>query len=397
MKVSVVEWLQGSVEVELKGGNVSRFLNEALSAKLKIRNIRWTSSEHVHFEVSLSQYFSLRKIVRAANARMHVVKREGFPFFLSRAEKRLWFSIGVALFFAIIFMLSSLVWSIEVEGNKVIPTDEIIAAAKEEGLYPFQWSFRLDDSDVLSKKLVNAIPGTNWIGVEKIGTKVKIQVVEMTLPEQRELFSPRHLVATNDAVITYIIAEEGKPLVKKNTKVKKGQILISGLIGNEAHSQIVVAKGKVKGLVWYEYNVSTPLIQEYKALTGEKQAKSYLVIGNRALQISGFKQEAYEHSEVQTTRKQLHIGNFELPIGTMKEMEREATTLQREQTFEEAKSSSLEQARLHVLAKAGEDANIVSEIVLHEGTDNGKVVLKVLFEVDQSITNELPIVHMQGD
>lgn len=397
MKVSVVEWLQGSVEVELKGGNVARFLNEALGAKLKLRNIRWTSPEHVHFEISLAQYFSLRKYVRAANARMHVVKRQGFPFFLSRAEKRLWFSVGVALFFSIIFMLSSLVWTIEVEGNKAIPTDEIIAAAKEEGLYPFQWSFRLQDSDVLSKKLVNAIPGTNWIGVEKTGTKVKIQIVEMTIPEQRELLSPRHLVATNDAVITYIIAEEGKPLVKKNAKVKKGQLLISGIIGNDNHSQVVVAKGTVKGLVWYEYKVSAPLIQEYKAFTGEKQARSYLVIGNRALKVSGFDLEAYENSEIQTTRKQLHIGNFELPFGTMKEMEREATIVEKEQTFEEVKLSSLEGARLHVLAKAGEDASIVSEIVLHEGTDNGKVVLRVLFEVDQSITNELPIVQIQGD
>lgn len=397
MKRSVIEWLKGSVVVELQGGNVARFLNEVLTAELSLSNIRWTSSETVQFEVSLAQYFSLRKYVRAAGAHIHIVKKEGFPFLLNRMEKRIWFSVGVAIFFTLIFLLSSLIWSIEVEGNKRIPTDVIIAAAKEQGLYEMQWSFRLTDTDVISKQLVNAIPGTNWIGVEKTGTKVKIQVVEMTIPDERELQSPRHLVATNDAVITYIIAEEGKPLVRKNAKVKKGQTLISGIIGSEAHSKVVIAKGKVKGLVWYEYKVSAPLIQEYKAFTGEKQARSYFVIGNRALKISGFNQQQYESSEVQTTREQFRIGNFELPFGTMKEMEREATVTEQKLTVEQVKESSLEQARLHVLAKAGDDASIVSEIILHEQSDNGKVVLKVLYEVDQSITKELPIVQMQGD
>lgn len=397
MKGSMVDWMKGRVEVELHGGDVARFLNEVLSAKLALANIRWTSSEVVRFEVSLAQYFALKKYIRVAGSKMRLIRKEGFPFLLNRIEKRIWFSVGVALFFSIIFVLSSLVWTVEVEGNERIPKDEIIAAAKAEGLYPLQWSFRLQDTDIISKSLVNAIPGTNWIGVVKEGTKVKIQVVEMTIPEVQEKYSPRHLVATNDAVITYIIAEEGKPLVRKNNRVKKGQTLISGIIGTEAHSEVVVAKGKVTGLVWYEYKVSSPLIQKYRAYTGDRQQRNYFVIGNRAMQISGYGQTPYEKSEVLTTREQLHIGPFELPLGTMKEVEHESDFAQVELTVEQAKLASLEQARINVRSFAGEDARIVSEIVLHEETDNGKVVMKVLFEVNQLITKELPIVQMQGD
>lgn len=240
MKGSLVVWMKGKVEIELQGGDVARFLNEVLSAKLALANIRWTSSENVRFEVSLAQYFELKKNIRAAGCTMRIIRKEGFPFLLHRMEKRIWFSVGLALFFSVIFVLSSLVWTVEVEGNERIPTDEIINAAKAEGLYPLQWSFRLQDTDVISKRLVNAIPGTNWIGVVKNGTKVKIQIVEMTIPEQQEKYSPRHLIATNDAVITYIIAEEGKALVRKNARVKKGQTLISGIIGTEAHSNISV-------------------------------------------------------------------------------------------------------------------------------------------------------------
>lgn len=397
MRQSFIEWLKGSVEVELQGSDVAQFLNKVTQDKLELSNIHWRGSQAVRFETSVEQFFLLRKYVRASGGKLKLVRKKGFPFLLVLMEKRLWFTLGIALFFAIIFCLSSLVWSIEINGNKVIPNDVIMEAAKEQGLYRYQWSFKLDDTDVLSKKLVTAIPGTTWIGIEKTGTKVRIQVVEATIPEQRELQSPRHLVATKDAVITYIIAEQGKPLVRKNQRVKTGDILISGIIGSDAHSQIVVAQGEVKGLVWYEYEVKAPLTQKYRVFTGERQARSYIVLGKRALQISGYKQQPYEKSEVITTTDMLSLGKFTLPIGKMKEMEQEVGFEQRKLTVEEAKTESLQQARLRVLAHAGKEAEIVSEIVLHEATDNGKVVMKVLYEVNQSITKELPLVQMQGD
>jgi similar to stage IV sporulation protein len=40
---------------------------------------------------------------------------------------------------------------------------------------------------------------------------------------------------------------------------------------------------------------------------------------------------------------------------------------------------------------------IRSENILHEKTDNGKVYMKVLFEVEQSIVKEEPLVYMQGE
>lgn len=397
MRQSLIEWLKGSVQVELQGSDVARFLNQATQDKLELTNIYWRGSETVVFETSVEQYFLLKKYVRASGGKLKLIRKKGFPFLLVMLEKRFWFALGLALFFLIIFSLSSIVWSIEVTGNKKIPQDVILQAAKEEGLYRFQWAFRLQDTDVLSKKMVNAIPGTSWIGVEKKGTQVKIQVVEATIPEPQELNSTRHLIATNDAVITYIIAEQGKPLVKKNQRVKKGDILISGVIGSEAHSQVVVAKGNVRGLVWYEYDVQAPLTQKYRVFTGERQARSYIVLGDRALQISGFKPHTYEKSEVITTTDMLTIGKYTLPIGRMKEMEQEVTFEQRELSVEEAKRESLEQARKRILAHAGKDAEVISEIVLHEASDNGKVILKVLYEVNQSITKELPIVQMQGD
>lgn len=397
MKGQGVAWLKGVVVVQARGGRPEELVNRALEGGLSLSAIRWTSSGKLEFELSVGDFFKLRPYLRQTGCRVHVVKRNGLPFWMARAEKRIWFAGGLALFFMLIFLLSSLVWKIEVEGNTRISKEQILQAAKAEGLHTLQWSFRLQNTDVLSKKLVTALPGTTWIGVEKTGTKVRIQVVEMSLPELASLNNPRHLVASADAVVTQIVAEAGKPLVRKNARVQKGQTLISGIIGNETYSKTVVAKGTVRGLVWHEYEVAAPMTQQTKVYTGGKKTKWYAVIGSRALQISGFGDNPFEQSETVTREERVSWRDWTLPFGRLKETVLESETQERTLTEEEAREVGLMQARAEVMEKAGSDAVIRDEIVLHEKADNGKVYMKVLFEVEQSIVEEMPLVHMQGD
>ncbi|MHA6483730.1 sporulation protein YqfD [Paenibacillus sp. strain BS8-2] len=397
MKSQGVTWLRGVVVVHARGGRPEELVNQALGGGLSLSAIRWTSNDTLQFELSVGDFFKIRPYLRKTGCRIHVVKRNGLPFWMARAEKRMWFAGGLALFFAIIFLLSSLVWKIEVEGNTRISNEQILEAAKSEGLFTLQWSFRLQNTDVLSKKLVTALPGTTWVGVEKKGTKVRIQVVEMSLPELASLNNPRHLVASANAVVTQIVAEAGKPLVRKNTRVQKGQTLISGIIGNENYSKTVVAKGTVRGLVWYEYEVEAPMTQQTKVYTGEKKTKWFAVIGNRALQLSGFGDNPFGQSESVTREERVSWRDWTLPFGRMKETILESEMQERTLTEEEAKAVGIMQARAEVMEKAGMDALIQDEIVLHEKADNGKVYMKVLFEVEQSIAEELPLVQMQGD
>lgn len=54
-------------------------------------------------------------------------------------------------------------------------------------------------------------------------------------------------------------------------------------------------------------------------------------------------------------------------------------------------------AQRDLLAKYGTDTVILEQKILHEKSDNGKVYMKVLFEVEQNIAEELPIVQSQGE
>lgn len=387
--------IRGIVHIVLLGGDIEAMINQMAVHGLNVWEIKATGNQSASMNILVNDFFKLRPLLKRTGCRVRVKQRIGFPFFIARLMKRKLFVTGAILFFILLYFMSSLVWDVEVKGNVKLTEEEILQVARKEGLYPFQLSFRLPKQDELAKDMVQKLPAASWIGVTREGTKVTIEVVEADEPEKKPLSSPRHLVSKTDAVITEIYAEQGKPVVQKDMRVKKGTILISGILGDEENSAQVVAKGEVKGLVWHEYNIEVPLVQKQLTFTGETTERRFLVLGNRAVQFWGYGDTPYTKFETITEIDPLTWRSFKLPVGWMTEIDRE--TVYKEESLDEetVKQQGLEAARNDILAKNGKGTKIISEKILHEKKENGKVYMKVLFEVEESIAVELPLVYNQ--
>lgn len=288
-------------------------------------------------------------------------------------------------------MLSTMVWSIRVEGNEKLPL-RIYWQLLARRVYPFQWIWRLDEPDKLSKGLLAQLPGVSWIGVQRTGTSIKIQVVESKQPDIKPLLSQRHLISRTDAVVTEIYAEQGRPVVARNSRVKKGDILISGALGDEENVQYVVAKGEVKGLVWHEYNIEVPLTTTNSSYTGSVKIEPIWCLVNGL--------SSYGVMAILLLRNHEHLlstircpGGPLLPLGLMTEKEMEISETSETLTPEAGFEKGIERAKNDILARYGVDSVIKSQKVLHEKKENGKVYMKVIFEVEEKISEELPIVN----
>ncbi len=392
MRSQLIPFLRGYVKIEIRGPRIVELLNATTKRQFQIWDVRRKTETATELNLTITDFFRLRPLLKQTGCRMHVLERRGVPFRLRRLEHRKGFLIGLIGFLIGLFVLSSLVWRVDIEGNVRLPDEEILAAAHEAGIYPLQWKFRLRSPDALAHSMAGRLPGAAWIGVEVHGTRIRIQVVESKQPDPSELSGPRHLIATSDAVVTHIYAETGKPLVKPNTHVRKGDILISGVIGDEEHRQAVIAKGEVRGLVWHEYQIGVPLVQKVKSYTGASRELNYIVIGHRALKISGYGKADFTRFETITTRKSLQFRDRLLPLGWMHEKRLATRIDQRKLSRSEAEQLGLQQAKAEIWLNSGRKAEIVSQKILQETEENGKLQMKVLFEVEQEIARELPIV-----
>ncbi|MFB0845512.1 sporulation protein YqfD [Paenibacillus oleatilyticus] len=392
MKSSYIQRLRGFVRIEVKGGQLEKLLNRMTERQMAVWDIRYTAENKAELSITIRDFFRLRPLLKETGSRTRIRHKQGLPFWIDKLEKRKFFALGVLAFVIGIYVLSSLVWHVRVEGNEKLSKEQILQAAKQEGVYKLQWKFRLKDPAELSRALQQDLPGTAWVGVEISGTHVIIKVVESTVPDKPPLLSPRHLVASKSALVTEIFAEKGRPLVKPNTYVRKGDILISGIIGVETNQQNVVAAGKVKGIVWYKPTVEVPLTLQYKTYTGETKNRSYLVLGSRGLQLSGYGKISFEQYETIPERKTLSWRGYTLPIGWLSEKLLEVQMIEQAIDPKEASELGIEQAKAQILSAAGSESRVVSEKILHEKAENGKVYMEVLLEVEEPIATEQPIV-----
>ncbi|MGG6309873.1 sporulation protein YqfD [Paenibacillus macerans] len=393
MKSPALTQLRGVVTITVRGGSIAQLVNELSRQGIDIWDVKPLPGGQMELKVQLADFFRLRPLLKRTGCRLTVKGRSGLPFVWAKIWKRKGFIAGFALFLVAIFCLSSLVWDVEVKGNDQIASEDVLNAAKQEGIYPFQWIFRLPEQDKLSASLTRKLPGTSWVGVSRTGTRITIQVVEATQPMEQELLSPRHLVSKSDAVITHIYAEKGQPEVGKNDRVKKGQVLVSGFQGGKA----VVSKAEIWGIVWHVYNIEVPLVHRQKVYTGERKQRGYLYFGKTAIQLTGYGKISFAQSETLTELDPLTWRSVKLPIGWMSEKVMETTEMEWKRTAEQAKQEGIERAKRDILAKNGVDSVIMNQKILHEKTDNGKVYMKVHFEVEQNIAEEMPIVHEQGE
>lgn len=384
---------QGYCELKITGKQIEQLLNLAVQNNLQIWNVRMIGSETAEMAVSIDSFFQLRPLLRRTGCRMHVLRRHGAPFFASKMWTRKFLLVGLIVFISMLATLSSLVWQVKVEGNVKITTARILEVAKQQGIYPLQWKFKLPDTSELSHAMQRQFPDASWVGVKLKGTQIIIQMVEAVKPKELPLLNPRNLIASVNATVTEIRTEKGKPMVKVHTYVRKGDVLISGIIGNEQYSQVVAAKGTVKGIVWYTSHIEAPTVLIHNTYTGEQSQKRYLVIGNRALQITGFRAKSYASSTKDVESKSLHFLKRSLPVGWIHITWRQSQQTKHYLTREEAMTNGLERTKEEILQRAGVDAQIITQKILHESADSGKVYVDAYFEVEQSIAQEQPIVQ----
>ena len=101
--------------------------------------------------------------------------------------------------------------------------------------------------------LIN-MPELTWIGIEIKGTNAYITVSEKVAePKYINIDEPCDIIAVKNAVIDKIFVLNGDGVAKDGDTVKKGQLLVTGIIErNNLDTRYVHAMAKVLAKTWYE-------------------------------------------------------------------------------------------------------------------------------------------------
>lgn len=229
-------YLRGSVAAEVTGTSVERFLNLASHKGIYIWDVTPVAGG-VQMHCSVKGFKMLRDCVRKTKCKLRITKRAGFPFVMHRYRKRKVLMGGVLFFVAALYVLSSFVWQIDVEGNERVPAEALLEYSRGHGLYIGAFKHAIDHRG-LARHLLSEFPEIGWVDVHTRGTRSVISLAETIAEPTAKQSVPRdvpcNIVAARDGLITSIVTAAGMPMVRQNDVVQAGDLLVSGALPIEA-------------------------------------------------------------------------------------------------------------------------------------------------------------------
>lgn len=385
--MNIQNLLKGYVYVCIEGFYIEKVINACKKNNIALINLDRKSNTVVYASINVKYFRVLAKIVKSNSCKMRIIKKQGVPFVLKKYEKRKVFVIMIFVLCASFYILSQFIWNIEFVGEEEL-ANSVLSIAGEEGLDTGKLKSRIN-----LEKIINRLRAERddiaWVGIRMKGTNVRIEIVKAdSIPKIVDENEYCNIVATKDAMIESITAQNGTIQVQKGDVIKQGSILISGTMeGKYTGIQNVHAVGTIIGKVWYKEKARVYYKTDRRNQTGRKEIKYAIKLDK--FTINFFKKLSnFEIYDTIRTGKKLKISSnfylpFQLEIITNQELKNEKI----EYTIDEAKNQAINEAKTKLSGKIGDNEGIINEYI---NTDENEeyIDVEVTYEVLENIGTE---------
>lgn len=235
--------------------------------------------EYACFSCSVSISKSIIEACAARGISVSVTRESGIPFVLKRYRHRYGVFIGVLLCFLLIFLSGRVVWDIRVEGNQYMSEEEVISELSECGFQIGALKSELDIDAIEMRTLVFS-DNISWISINLLGTVANVEIREMDIPPDDKApdFAAANLVAARGGVIEDFKDVRGEVVVKIGDIVGEGDLLVSGLYGDDSSSfRYTCSKGEVLARTTHDFSVEIPLEYVDKIYSKETKCEKYII------------------------------------------------------------------------------------------------------------------------
>lgn len=235
-------FIRHRVRIKLEGFKPERLISQAMAKGVTFRQIVYKDETEVFFTVSRADLRSLKKLA-GSKYRITKVGEGGMVPAIHRLRTSKMLLAGVALFALVFFSQTLFVREINIVGCETITETAIRQTLEEEGLY--EGAYKNFDCDAIERRLFQEYDRIVWTRVAYEGNYVEVQISESKqIPAaDDDDEKPCNLVAEQDCYIEKIYTYKGYAHAKENDFVKKGGILISGVVPIE-HPSYPVEEGK---------------------------------------------------------------------------------------------------------------------------------------------------------
>lgn len=215
-----------------------------------------------------------------------------------------------------------------------------------------------------------------WIEITPNGYSYDVNIIKRKQNKNSITSDKCNYIAKKSGTITKIKVSKGVLMVQENNYVNQGDILISGsVIYNDELKTEVCASGKIYGEVWYEVEVSYPLIKKY---TLKNKNKFY----NIRINFLGKKYQIFKnkYNAVKTIK---NIGNDNFGLDILSSSNEIFKTIKI--SSDEGIKIAVKKAKENIMFKSSNKSKILSQNILKKYTNNDTIYVKVLITAEEEL------------
>jgi len=381
---SLWNFIWGYLVIKIEGLSFERLINMAVNQGMVLWSVNRPSYSVLTARINIKSFSKLRPILRKYNCRVKILSKHGLPFLLLRLNRRKMLVAGFLIFSALLYSLSSFIWVVELDGTEKIDPESLLNVLSEHNIRPGAFKPNLDLHSIQNQMLIQ-VPDLIWIGIEIRGSKAIVRVEEATKPpEMIDRLTPFNIVAKADGIIDKIVVLDGEALVEAGDTVRKGQLLVSGIIAdNDGRSiRYTHAQAYVTARTWYRGNAAISIKEPIINRTGR-------TVLHKQMDISGLnfnlKKEAIHFNFYEIEKKAVPLfGNdrfFPINIIVIKYHEITKKTL----TIDDLKLKVMQSAWDDVHVKLPSDAKIIDKLVKYDMIEDETLIANIYVEVLEDI------------
>jgi similar to stage IV sporulation protein len=271
-------YLIGYVVISVKGVSLEKFINLTITNGIYLWGIQRQNYTTLTAKISIRGFRQLHGISNKIRCRIRIVEKRGLPFVLFRYRHRKMLAVGILVCVVILYGLSLFIWNVEVQGTEATDPSKILSAMESMGLKPGVPKSSIDPMLIENQLIIN-MPKLSWASLEIRGSRAILRVKESVLPPEKvDRETPSNLIAAKDGVVHNIIVLDGQAVVEEGQTVKRGQLLVSGIIEHPdtIGERYVHSMGQIMARTWYEEKVELSFKEPYRQRTGRSAEIKYI-------------------------------------------------------------------------------------------------------------------------
>ena len=367
----------GEITIEVSAIMPEKILNMLWNNEIYTCNIVKIDLTTIRVSICFKDYKEAEMLIKKYKGKVRIVNTSGIIVLLMKMKRKVSLVIGTLIFFIVIYILSNYIWAIDIQTQRNLSPFEIRQQLSSVGVKPGLNKSQIDVY-AIEKKMEDLNSQIMWIRIRVEGSTLKLVIKEKVNPPSTEKTLFNQVVAKMDGEVKRVYTNSGNPAVVPGDIVRTGDDLILPIQGREGFEQEVKPSGTVIANTFYEKFMEVQISGEKLERTGEKDSDIYLKL---------FERKFYLKKAINRFQYYDKIEEKDGVVNKIIYFEKKGKTvsLDKENTVKEA-SKKLQESLRKTLSN---DAKIMDSKITVEDIKDGKILVKVIFTVEQDIARNI--------